>query len=111
MNPKKLQVVFLMANNSSVPYFNLFAERSNLDDTYEFSFVCLHPTKPKMIEDMKGYNCKCYWVKFDSKNRKSEMIKATWKLFKLFRKIKPHVINSHLFDDSLPALLAARLAE
>ncbi len=38
------------------------------------------------------------------------MLKAFWKLYILFRKVKPDVVHTHLFDDSLPGLLAARLA-
>lgn len=99
-----------MANNSSAPYFNWFAEKSQKYLEVKFSFICLFPTKPKMLEDMKKFNCDCYWVKFDSARRKTFYIQSTFSLFKLFRKLKPDVVHSHLFDDSLPSMLAARLA-
>lgn len=105
-----MHIVFVMANCSSVPYFNWFAEKSKKHPEVKFSFVCLYPTEPKMLEDMKGFGCDCYWVKFDCNNRKVDFIKATGALYKLFKKLKPDVVHSHLFDDSLPSMLAARLA-
>lgn len=105
-----MHIVFVMANCSSVPYFNWFAEKSKEYPDIKFTFVCLYPTEPKMLEDMKGFGCDCYWVKFDSDNRKMDFIKSTGALYKLFKKLKPDVVHSHLFDDSLPSMLAARLA-
>ena len=110
MKDNTKNVMFLMANNSSVPYFNWFAEASTKDPNHKFSFVCLFPSRPKMIEDMARFGCDCYWIPFDCDQRKKDMLKVVYPLYKLFKKIKPDVIHSHLFDDSVPALLAARLA-
>ncbi len=104
------KIIFVMANNSSVPYFNWFAEESSKHADIKFTFVCLYPEKPQMLEDMKRFECECYWIKFDSKNKKRSFIKTVFLLFNLFRKLKPDVVHSHLFDDSLPSMLAARLA-
>lgn len=105
-----MHVVHVIANNSSVPYLNWFAERLDKYQDMKFSFVALYPEKPLMIEDMKARGCDCYWIKFDQMKRKTSMIYAFLKLYKLFRKLKPDVVNAHLFDDSVPALLAARFA-
>jgi glycosyltransferase involved in cell wall biosynthesis len=105
-----MHVVHIMANNSSVPYFNWFAEEVKNYPNYKFSFVAMHLAEPKMLEDMRNRGCDCYWIPFDSNNRKRDMLLAVPKLFKLFKSIKPNVVNTHLFDDSLPGLLAARLA-
>ena len=105
-----MHIVFVMANNSSVPYFNWFAEASAKERAYTFSFICLFPTRPKMIEDMAQYECECHWIPYDDKHRKRDMLKAIFPLFKLFKKIKPDVVHTHLFDDSVPSLFAARLA-
>jgi glycosyltransferase involved in cell wall biosynthesis len=105
---KQLHVMHIMANNSSVPYFNWLAEGVSKYPDVKFSFVCLYPEKPKMIEDMKERGCDCYWIKFDHRKRKSGMIYALLKLQQLFILIKPDTIHSHLFDDSLPALFAAK---
>src|ERR1700722_13067128 len=107
---KKIHVLQVMANNSRVPYFNWLADRVNKYPDVKFSFVALYPESPKMIEDMKARGCDCYWVKYNGSRRKSSSIKAFFRLYKLFRKLKPDVINTHLFDDSFVALFAARLA-
>ena len=105
-----LHIVFLISNESSVPYFNWFAEKAAQQNELQFSFVTLFTEEPKMIEDVGKYDWKCYWIKFDHKKRKRGMVSAFFQLYKLFRKIKPDVVHTHLFDDSLPGLFAARIA-
>jgi len=105
-----MNIVFVMANNSSVPYFNWFAEAASQEDQVTFSFVCMYPTRPKMLDDMAGYGCECYWVKFDDTKRKISFLSSLFPLYKLFKRLKPDVVHTHLFDDSLPALMAARMA-
>ena len=105
-----MHVVFVMANNSSVPYFNWFAEVASQQHEVKFSFICMYPTQPKMLEDMAHYGCDCYWVKYNAATRKNSMLKSILPLFRLFKKLKPDVVHTHLFDDSLPALFAAKLA-
>lgn len=105
-----MHVLHIIANNSSVPYLNWFAERLDKYPDVKFSFVVLYPEKPRLIEEMKAYGCEAYWIKFNQERRKSGMAFAFFKLYKIFKKLKPDVINAHLFDDSVPALLAARLA-
>ena len=107
---KTIHVIHLMANNSSVPYFNWFAEASVNDKKIKFSFIAMHHEKPKMLDDMQTRGCECYWIPFDSKNRKVAMLKSIPKLYTLLKKIKPDAIHTHLFDDALPSLIAARLA-
>jgi glycosyltransferase involved in cell wall biosynthesis len=105
-----MHIVFVISNNSSVPYFKWFAKKAFEEKKHTFSFVALHSEEPQMIVDSKKYGWKCYWINFERKKRKSSMLFSFFKTYKLFRKIKPDVVHTHLFDDSLPALLAARLA-
>jgi glycosyltransferase involved in cell wall biosynthesis len=105
-----MHIVFTIANNSSVPYFNWFAEKASKENIHTFSFVALYKEKPQMFEDVERYGWKCYWIKFNPEKRKTGMIKSFVRLFRLYKKIKPDVVHSHLFDDALPSLLAARLA-
>ena len=105
-----MHVIHLMANNSSVPYFKWFAERSAGEENIKMSFIAMYRERPRMLDDMEERNCDCYWVPFDDAKRKRDMLKAVFTLYKLFRKIKPDVVHTHLFDDSLPGLLAAKLA-
>ncbi|MBI4945016.1 MAG: glycosyltransferase family 4 protein [Bacteroidetes bacterium] len=105
-----IHVALTMANNSSTPYFNRFAERIHQYPEYKFSFVCLYPEEPEMIEDMKRRNCDCYWIRFDENKKKNDYATSLIHLFRLFKKIHPDIVHTHLFDDSLPGLAAARLA-
>lgn len=105
-----MHVLQIIANNSSVPYFNWFADRIGQYPGMKFSFVALYHEKPAMIDEMKKKGNDCYWIKFDHRHRKKSMITSFFKLYKLFRHLKPDVVNTHLFDDSLPALFAAKLA-
>ena len=103
-------VVHLFANNSSVPYLNWFADRLKKYPGVKFTVIALCPERPQMIEDMKERGCECIWIKFDTRKRKTGMIRSLFRLYFLFLKLKPDVVNAHLFDDSLPGLLAARLS-
>ncbi|HWY98864.1 MAG TPA: glycosyltransferase, partial [Bacteroidia bacterium] len=105
-----IHVVHVIANNSTVPYLSWFTERLKNFPGVKFSFIVLYPEEPSMVKEMKERGCECYWIKFDTSKRKRGMIIAMFKLYRLFKILKPDVVNAHLFDDSLPALLAARLA-
>ena len=105
-----MHVVHVIANNSTVPYLNWFAERLGKYPDVKFTVIALYPEKPALIEEMKAYGCDAYWIKYDQAKRKSGMIYSFFKLYRLFKKLKPDAMNAHLFDDSLPALLAARMA-
>lgn len=106
-----MHIIFVIANNSSVPYFKWFAEKAAASQKeYQFTFVSLSKEKPEIIEEVGRHGWKCYWFPFDFEHRKRGMVSSFFKLYSLFKKLKPDVVHSHLFDDSLPTLLAARLA-
>ena len=63
-----------------------------------------------MIDDVGAYGWECYWIPFDAARRKISILRSIYPLYRLFRKLKPDVVHTHLFDDSLPSLFAARLA-
>jgi glycosyltransferase involved in cell wall biosynthesis len=106
----KPHVIWILANESSAPYFNWFAELTAIKKNIQLSFICLTSEKPKMIEDVGQFGWNCYWIKFDHEKRKTGMIKAFFQLLILFVKLKPDVVHTHLFDDSLPSLFAAKIA-
>lgn len=105
-----VHIVWILSNSSSAPYFNWFAEKAQLQNTFKFSFICMYHSSPKMLEDMKIFNCDCYWIPYNAAKRKTELIKAFFSIYKLLKKIKPDVVHTHLFDDSLSGLLAAKIA-
>lgn len=105
-----MHIVFVISNESSVPYFKWFAEKASHQKKHTFTFITLYTEKPKMIDEVGKYGWDCYWIKYDHHKRKRGMIRSFFQLYKLFKKLKPDVVHTHLFDDSLPGLLAARLA-
>lgn len=101
----------MIANSSYTPYFRYFAEQAFKEGKIEFTYVFLHLEEPKIIKDVEKFGVKSVWLNFDyKKGKKIQYLKLTFKLFKLFRKIKPDIVHTHLFDDSLPGLLAAKWA-
>jgi glycosyltransferase involved in cell wall biosynthesis len=105
-----IKVIFLLANNSTAPYFNWFAKIATENKDIKMSFVCLYHEKPQMIEDVKSFGFDCYWIKYDHQHRKRGLINSTFKLFSLFGKLKPNIIHTHLFDDSLAGMVVGKLA-
>lgn len=105
-----MHVVFTISNNSSVPYFNWMADFAGKKDSpIKLSCVCLNHVKPLMLEEMEMRGCKAYWVPFNPGRKKLSYVKSFIRLIFLFYKLKPNVVHSHLFDDSLPALFAAKI--
>ena len=105
-----MNVTWILSNNSSAPYFNWFAQVAASKKEINFTTICLHTEEPQMIKDMEKFGFKCYWIKYDYDKRKRGLIKSVFQLYKLFKKIKPDIIHSHLFDDTLASMVAGKLA-
>ena len=108
MKNKVTHIVQVMADPLSVTYFNLFAELSKNHPEIKLSFICLNSVKTPMMEDMKKRGCDSYLVKFDNTKRIKSWISAYFQLKKLLKKLNADVVHSHLFDDGVPAMLAAK---
>ena len=105
-----MHIVISMANNTSTPYFTRFAKENYKNKDVKLSFIILLDEKPEMIEEMKAYDFDVHWLTFPSNgNKKIGYVKAFFKALKLLRKIKPDLLHTHLFDDSLPLLFAAKM--
>lgn len=105
-----MHIVFVIANESSVPYFDWFAQESLNHDDLKFTFVALYKQEPAMLGEMARRKIDARWIAFDPARRKTHMLRCFVELYMLFRRIRPDVVHTHLFDDSVPGLLAARLA-
>lgn len=105
-----IHVLHIIANNSSVPYFNWLAALAKKETDVQFSFAMLYDQEPALKAEMQPYGFEVYQVPFNPAKRGSSMLRAVFKLYRLMRKLKPDVVHTHLFDDSLPALFAAKLA-
>lgn len=103
-----MHVLYTIANNSSVPYFNWFAARASASNV-RFTFVAFHEAAPRMAEEMAPLGFDTHWIRFDAKRRPSGMLGALPRVAALLLRSRPDVVHCHLFDDSVPTLLAARL--
>ena len=79
----------------------------HLDKTkFDLSFIFLNPTTPKLHQELLNRGVASYYIPFNSK---LDYPRVAWKLFLLFKKIKPDVVHVHLIDACLTALPIAFL--
>jgi glycosyltransferase involved in cell wall biosynthesis len=69
--------------------------------------VFLNPEAPPLMSTLAEKGLKVQWIKYSGK---MDMPTVFFKLFKLFRKLKPNVLHVHLFDACLVALPAGAFA-
>jgi glycosyltransferase involved in cell wall biosynthesis len=101
----------IIANSPNPSYFSWFAELNAREKGFDFTYIFLTTQKPDLIERLKPFEVEGLWYYFNYKSSKYlQYLKLLFKLFFLFRKTKPDVVQTNLFDDSLVALFAARLA-
>ncbi|MBK9421157.1 MAG: glycosyltransferase family 4 protein [Flavobacteriales bacterium] len=105
-----MHVLHTFANNDSVPYLSWFAERAQREGGIRYSFLLLYPKPPAMMDEMHALGFDCTWIKYDHRHRKRGILKALPLLWWRILKAKPDIVHCHLFDDSLPGVIAAWLA-
>lgn len=107
---KAIHIVWIISNNTTVPYFRWFAEQISKDTDNDFylSFIFLNDTRPIFIDEVEKFNCKVHWIEFDAKRRKTSLLKTLPKLYKLLKKMNPDAVHTHLFDDSLPTMIVSK---
>jgi glycosyltransferase involved in cell wall biosynthesis len=66
--------------------------------------------RPEMIDEMAGRGYTVKWLRYDDRHRKSGMLRALPWLLSHMRGMKPDIVHCNLFDDSVPGLIAAKLA-
>ena len=105
-----MHILHTFANNDSVPYLSWFAERAYREGGIQYSFLLLHSERPAMMDEMQAMGFECRWIKYDDRRRKRGMLRALPLMWWHMIRHKPDIVHSHLFDDSLPGMLAACLA-
>jgi glycosyltransferase involved in cell wall biosynthesis len=105
-------VVMIIANSPNPSYFSWFAEKNIKEKDFKFTYIFLSNEKPNaIINKVAALGVTSLWYYFNYAQKKHlQYIKLCIKLFFLFRKIKPDVVQTNLFDDSLIGLFAAKLA-
>ncbi|MBX2971853.1 MAG: glycosyltransferase family 4 protein [Flavobacteriales bacterium] len=110
MRTRPIHVLHTFANNSEVPYLSWFAERAAREGNVRYTFIILHPERPRMTDAMEALGFEVIHIRFDDLHRKRGMLRALPLLWWHILRAKPDIVHCNLFDDSLPGLIAARLA-
>jgi glycosyltransferase involved in cell wall biosynthesis len=101
----------IIANSPNPSYFNWFAELNNTTMEFKLTYVFLLTENTKMAETFKSNGVDVRWFHFNyAKSKPLQFLRLTFQLLLLFLKLKPDIVHTNLFDDSLPALFAAKLA-
>lgn len=104
-------VVMIIANSPNPSYFKWFAELNNKTKEFKLTYIFLLTANTNMIDGYKANGADVHWLYFDyTKHKPFQYITLTIKLFFKFKKLKPDIVHTNLFDDSLPGLFAAKLA-
>jgi glycosyltransferase involved in cell wall biosynthesis len=105
-----LHVLHTFANNDGVPYISWFMERARKEGTVRYSFLLLYPERPAMLDEIRAHGFQGEWIRFDPRHRKRGMLAAIPRMWWHMMRWRPDIVNGHLFDDTLPAMIAAFLA-
>lgn len=108
--PRPIHVLHTFANNSEVPYLTWFAERAAIEGNVRYTFVILTPERPRMTDAMKSLGFDVVHIPYNDRHRKRGMLRALPLLWSHIERAQPDIVHCNLFDDSLPGLIAARLA-
>jgi glycosyltransferase involved in cell wall biosynthesis len=101
----------IIANSPNPSYFKWFAQLNAKEKLFRLTYVFLLTENTHMEEAFKADGVDVRWFYFNyTKSKYLQFIRLTFQLRNLFRELKPDVVQTNLFDDSLPGLLAAKLA-
>ena len=89
----------------SLPMEWFFDELYNQNEN--ILIVFLNPVQPPIMDALSKKGLQVQWIKYVGKK---SIPFVFFKLFNLFRELKPSVLHAHLFDASLVSLPAAALA-
>jgi glycosyltransferase involved in cell wall biosynthesis len=111
MPTRKKHIIWVLANCNRAPYFIWFAREAAKHNDFQLSFVALYPSRPELVNELNALGFECHWIPYNSGSRKQQLVKAFIALRRYFKKTKPDVVHTHLFDDSLCGILAAKYAQ
>lgn len=105
-----MHVLHTFANNDHVPYLTWFTDRAVQEGDPTYTFLIMYPERPKIMDEMQAKGFACEWIRYRDSHRKTDMLMALPKLWRYIRKYSPDIVHCNLFDDSVPGLIAAKLA-
>lgn len=101
----------IIANSPNPSYFKWFSAFNKQEKLFKLTYVFLLTEKTEMEKLYREDGVDVHWFYFNyAKQKRTQFLRLTFQLYKLFLRIKPDVVQTNLFDDSLPGLMAARLA-
>jgi glycosyltransferase involved in cell wall biosynthesis len=105
VNRKKKIVVIIndIIRAQEHEWYVMFINRS----LFDLEFVLVNSEGSPMDQFLKDHGIPVYH--FNSRGKK-DLIRLTFRLYLLIRKIKPDIVHTHLFESSLAGLTAARIA-
>jgi glycosyltransferase involved in cell wall biosynthesis len=104
---RPLHVMHVFATSGTVPYLTWFAQRAAREGDVRFTFLVMYHERPGMMDEMPALGFDCRWIRYDPKKRKRGLLKALPWLWWNMMRYRPDVVHGHLFDDTLPAMIAA----
>jgi glycosyltransferase involved in cell wall biosynthesis len=107
---RPIHVLHTFANNTEVPYLSWFARRAAQEGNVRYTFLIMYPERPRMTDEMEALGFKVVHIPFDERHRWTGMLRAIPRLWRHIRHERPDIVHCNLFDDSVPGLIAARLA-
>jgi glycosyltransferase involved in cell wall biosynthesis len=104
-------ILMIIANSPSPSYFKWFSELNNKEQQFKLTYVFLLAENTNIDPAFKANGVDVRWYYFNfAKPKRIQYVRLAFQLWRLFLKLKPDVVQTNLFDDTLPALFAARLA-
>lgn len=76
------------------------------EDKYELSFVFMNPTRPRLADILANASIRSEWIPYRTKKN---LPRAVSQLAKLFRRMRPDIVHTHLVESSLAGLTAAAI--
>jgi len=107
---RPLHVMHIFATSGSVPYLTWFAQHAQRDGDVRLSFLVMYHERPAMMDEMPAMGFDCHWIRYDPRQRKRGLLKALPWLWWHMMRARPDVVHGHLFDDTLPGMIAAWFA-
>ena len=104
---RPLHVLHIFATSGSVPYLTWFAQRAKREGNVRLSFLVMYHERPAMMDEMPALGFDCHWIRYDPRKRKRGLLKALPWLWWHMMRARPDVVHGHLFDDTLPGMIAA----
>ena len=106
MSEKKIKICHVLSDVDQSHLIETIGEMMS-KDKYEISFVFMGQKRPHLYDffERRGYA-----VEFFEFGGRSEIPAAILKLRKIFKKLQPDIVHTHMVEGSLAGLAAAQLA-